>query len=125
MKILSTARTTAEKYVQMKIHHQASKVWGHPRTWFALILCFIILSPAGGQGSISYAQRAARKEIKPRKVRLVLGIVIDQFRYDYLTRFEDLFDAGGFRRLLSQGAVFTNANYSYVPTVTAPGHATS
>jgi predicted AlkP superfamily pyrophosphatase or phosphodiesterase len=54
----------------------------------------------------------------------VLGIVIDQFRYDYLTRFEDLFEGRGFRRLLENGAVFTNANYIYVPTVTAPGHAT-
>jgi predicted AlkP superfamily pyrophosphatase or phosphodiesterase len=58
------------------------------------------------------------------KTRLVLLIVIDQFRYDYLTRFEDLFGPGGFRRLLQQGAVFTNANYSYTPTVTACGHAT-
>jgi predicted AlkP superfamily pyrophosphatase or phosphodiesterase len=59
-----------------------------------------------------------------RKPKLVLGIVIDQFRYDYLTRFEDLFGEGGFRRLLTNGAVFTNANYIYLPTVTAPGHAT-
>ena len=45
----------------------------------------------------------------PRKPRLVLAVVIDQFRYDYLTRFRsDL--TGGLKRLLEQGAVFTNAH---------------
>jgi predicted AlkP superfamily pyrophosphatase or phosphodiesterase len=82
-----------------------------------LILCLGILWPLQHSASQRPAERA-------RKPRLVLGIVIDQFRYDYLTRFEDLFGEGGFRRLLMHGAVFTNANYIYVPTVTAPGHAT-
>ncbi len=59
-----------------------------------------------------------------RPVRLVVGIVIDQFRYDYLTRFSDQFGEGGFKRLLNGGAVFTNANYIHVPTFTACGHAT-
>ncbi|MCI0338868.1 MAG: alkaline phosphatase family protein [Acidobacteria bacterium] len=59
-----------------------------------------------------------------KKVRLVVGIVIDQFRYDYLARFEDLFVDGGFKRLLNHGAVFANANYVHTPTYTACGHAT-
>ena len=60
---------------------------------------------------------------KPRtRPRLVLVIVADQFRYDYLTRFGPLFGKGGFRRLLSQGASWTNANFDYVPTKTSPGH---
>lgn len=59
-----------------------------------------------------------------KKVRLIVGIVIDQFRYDYLTRFEDQFSEGGFKRLLNGGAVFTNANYVHTPTYTACGHAT-
>jgi arylsulfatase A-like enzyme len=54
--------------------------------------------------------------------KLVLAIVIDQFRYDYLTRFRGDY-TGGLRRLLDQGAVFTNAHYDHVPTVTAAGHA--
>lgn len=40
-----------------------------------------------------------------------------------LTRFGDLFGAGGFKRLVNEGALFTNANYDYVPTFTACGHA--
>jgi predicted AlkP superfamily pyrophosphatase or phosphodiesterase len=58
------------------------------------------------------------------RVRLVVGIVIDQFRYDYLVRFQNLFGEGGFKRLLTGGAVFTNANYIHTPTYTACGHAT-
>ena len=58
------------------------------------------------------------------KVKLVVGIVIDQFRYDYLTRFEDQFVEGGFRRFLTRGANFTDNNYLHTPTYTAPGHAT-
>ena len=55
--------------------------------------------------------------------RLVLLIAIDQFRYDYLTRFRAEFK-DGFDRLLTQGAVFSDANLEHYPTVTAIGHAT-
>src|SRR5581483_8974037 len=56
--------------------------------------------------------------------KLIVGVVIDQFRYDYLTRFSDLFGEGGFKRLMREGAFFENANYIHVPTFMAPGHAT-
>jgi hypothetical protein len=59
----------------------------------------------------------------PQKPKLILAIVIDQFRYDYLTRFRSEYH-GGFDRLLTQGAVFTNAHYDHFPTVTAIGHST-
>jgi predicted AlkP superfamily pyrophosphatase or phosphodiesterase len=59
----------------------------------------------------------------PQKPKLILAIVIDQFRYDYLTRFRAEYH-GGFDRLLNQGAVFTNARYEHFPTVTAIGHST-
>jgi Type I phosphodiesterase / nucleotide pyrophosphatase len=59
----------------------------------------------------------------PKRPKLVVAIVIDQFRYDYLTRFRGEFHAG-FDRLLTKGAVFTNANYIHFPTVTAVGHST-
>jgi len=55
--------------------------------------------------------------------KLVLAIVIDQFRYDYLTRFRADYN-GGLDRLLRRGAVFTNARYEHFPTVTAIGHST-
>src|SRR3954469_18031014 len=59
----------------------------------------------------------------PKKPKLVVAIVIDQFRYDYLARFRAEYSAG-FNRLLSKGAVFTHANYVHFPTVTAVGHST-
>jgi predicted AlkP superfamily pyrophosphatase or phosphodiesterase len=54
----------------------------------------------------------------------VLLIVVDQFRYDYLQRFGDLFVEGGIKRLMRDGASWTEANYDHTPTYTAPGHAT-
>src|SRR3984957_3062678 len=59
----------------------------------------------------------------PIRPKLVLAIVIDQFRYDYLTRFRGEYHAG-LERLLTRGAVFTNARYEHFPTVTAVGHST-
>lgn len=57
------------------------------------------------------------------KPKLVVGIIIDQMRYDYLTRFYDKFGEGGFKRLMSKGFQCHNTHYNYVPTETAPGHA--
>jgi len=56
--------------------------------------------------------------------KLVVVIVIDQFRGDYLERYRDLFVEGGFRTFLDRGAYFTDCNYDYANTRTAPGHAT-
>ena len=56
--------------------------------------------------------------------RLILLVVIDQFRYDFLPRFESEY-TGGLRRLLDHGAVFTSAYFEHYPTVTAVGHATT
>src|SRR6266403_292221 len=56
--------------------------------------------------------------------KLVVVIVIDQFRGDYLERYRDQFGDGGFRIFLDRGAYFTECNYDYANTRTAPGHAT-
>jgi predicted AlkP superfamily pyrophosphatase or phosphodiesterase len=60
----------------------------------------------------------------PLKPKLVIGIIIDQIRFDYLTRFEPYFEEGGFKRLMNEGAYFSNAYYPYAGTFTGPGHAT-
>lgn len=54
--------------------------------------------------------------------KLVVGIVVDQMRYDYLTRFWNDFGDGGFKRLINEGFLSKNHHYNYIPTVTAPGH---
>ena len=59
----------------------------------------------------------------PARPRLVLAIVIDQFRYDYLERFRKDYNSG-LKRLLEQGAVFSDAHYLQAATVTAVGHST-
>jgi len=56
--------------------------------------------------------------------KLVVALLVDQLRYDYLDRFHDQFPEGGFRLLTDQGAFLTFAQYNYSPTVTGPGHAT-
>jgi Type I phosphodiesterase / nucleotide pyrophosphatase len=56
--------------------------------------------------------------------KLVVVVIIDQFRGDYLERYRDQFGENGFRLLLDHGANFTDCNYDYANTRTAPGHAT-
>lgn len=56
--------------------------------------------------------------------KLIVVIVIDQFRGDYLERYRDQFGDGGFRVFLERGAYFADCNYDYANTRTAPGHAT-
>lgn len=73
--------------------------------------------------AVSVGQRRAPSS-EPKRPRLVLLIVVDQFRYDYLERFGDLFVANGLRRLTRDGASWTQSNYDHMPTYTAPGHAT-
>ena len=55
--------------------------------------------------------------------KLVIGIVVDQMRYDYLTRFYSKYGEGGFKRLMRDGFNCRNNHYNYVPTFTGPGHA--
>src|SRR5204863_1732 len=78
------------------------------RLFLAILLCL----PAGAQAPPPAASP-----------KLVVAIVIDQFRYDYLTRFKSEY-TGGLKRLMNRGAMFTNAYYQHVPTVTAVGHST-
>lgn len=55
--------------------------------------------------------------------KLVVGIVIDQMRYDFLTRFSHRYGEGGFKRLINEGFEFKNNHFNYIPTYTGPGHA--
>lgn len=97
------------------------------RRQFVLALCLFLSLSSNFSVPNSNAQQkrtATTTRRAAKNARLVVGIVIDQFRYIYLTRFEDQFGEGGFKRLLHGGAVFTNANYIHTPTYTACGHAT-
>jgi predicted AlkP superfamily pyrophosphatase or phosphodiesterase len=81
-------------------------------------------TPAGATAA-QVATRQGQTATTQARPRLVLVIVVDQFRADYLERFGDLFaPGGGLRRLTRDGAQWMNANYDHMPTYTAPGHAT-
>jgi predicted AlkP superfamily pyrophosphatase or phosphodiesterase len=54
--------------------------------------------------------------------KLVVGIVVDQMRWDYLYRYYDRYGAGGFKRLLNEGFTCENAMINYLPSFTAVGH---
>jgi predicted AlkP superfamily pyrophosphatase or phosphodiesterase len=84
------------------------------RRWLHVSLCIAFL---------------AASVISPASVynghpKLVVVIVIDQFRGDYLERYHDRFGEAGFRILMDRGAYFPNCNYNYANTRTAPGHST-
>lgn len=86
-----------------------------------VLVCLLLTSfPASGFGQRQAQSRTNAVRSRPK---LVVVIMIDQFRYDFIERFWDLFGSDGFRRLAGDGAFFTNANFDYVPTVTAAGHA--
>ena len=57
------------------------------------------------------------------KPKLVVGIVVDQMKAEYLYRFSSDFSENGFKRLMKDGFMFQNVHYNYMPTYTGPGHA--
>lgn len=81
----------------------------HMKKWFA---CFVI----GFVALPAFAQTTARP-------KLVVGMVVDQMRWDFLYRYADRYTADGFKRLLNNGFSCENAFISYTPTYTAAGHA--
>ena len=83
-----------------------------------LLFIFLIIATVG---VFAIPSRASAYNAHPK---LVVVIVIDQFRGDYLERYRDQFGDAGFRLLLDHGAYFTNCNYNYANTRTAPGHST-
>lgn len=78
-------------------------------------------------GSINAQKSESQKHIKTKAEnvqhpKLVVGLVIDQMRWDYLYRYESKYTDGGFKRLLNTGFSLNNVMIPYIPTVTALGH---
>lgn len=90
------------------------KVFWKIRTASTLLILLFVCSAAAGQAAY----------IPPDKPRLVIGIVVEQLRYDLLEKFRSRLGENGIRRLLNEGTYFQNASYDYVLTQTAPGYAT-
>ncbi len=71
-----------------------------------------------------FSQTASSGHEKFQKPKLIVGIVVDQMRYDLLWRFWDQYGTGGFKRLVNEGFLCEDARFNYFLTVTAAGHST-
>lgn len=80
---------------------------------------YLVLLLALSLSSLLQAQEK-NKDVQPK---LVVGIMVDQMRQEYLYRFHSKYGNGGFKRLMNDGFVLKNGHYNYAPTVTGPGHA--
>jgi len=84
----------------------------------SLAACAMSLSMLFPFQSQAQAQKAAHETPK-----LVVGIMVDQMRSDYIQKYWDKFGEDGFKRLVNEGFTFTNNHFDYMPTATGPGHA--
>ena len=82
-----------------------------------LILVLTVFLPLAAQ-----LQTINAKPPASRQPKLIVGLVIDQMRWDYMYRYKDLYSAHGFKRLLNEGFSCENTMIPYTPTYTAPGH---
>jgi predicted AlkP superfamily pyrophosphatase or phosphodiesterase len=94
---------------------------------YILFICFSLFSltsNAQNQKSSSSVKLNASKQNTAEKPKLVVGIVVDQMRWDFVNRFKPFFkSSSGFIRFINEGATVDNTMIPYVPTVTACGHA--
>src|SRR6476469_5607599 len=88
--------------------------------YIALRKTFALALAAASLTAPASAQKAGKPLPRPK---LVVGIVVDQMRYDYLYRYWDKYGNDGFKRLLREGFSYESTHYNYVPTYTGPGHA--
>ncbi|PZX59202.1 type I phosphodiesterase/nucleotide pyrophosphatase [Algoriphagus ratkowskyi] len=69
------------------------------------------------------ASSSMQAQSQADKPKLIVGIVVDQMRQEYLYRFADRYSDGGFKRMMKDGFMMKNGHYNYIPTYTGPGHA--
>lgn len=84
---------------------------------FIVIFLFLFIS-----AQLCVAQTPKVKPAASGQPKLIIGIVVDQMRNDYVYRYWNRYGNGGFKRLIQSGYYFKNAHYNYVPTYTGPGH---
>ncbi|MFM6975862.1 MAG: alkaline phosphatase PafA [Sphingobacteriaceae bacterium] len=88
------------------------------KKYFALLLLAVFSI------SVSAQKKAINSSNELPRPKLVVGLVVDQMRWDYLYRYYDRYQAGGFKRMLNEGFTCENTVINYIPTVTAVGHTT-
>ena len=87
------------------------------RTLCGTFLMVILLVQTG------WAQQQNESQVAADAPRLVVNMVVDQMRYDYIPLYWDKFEEDGFKRLVNRGFSFENNHFNYFPTFTGPGHA--
>jgi len=88
-----------------------------------LFFTSLVLASLTSSAQQSKTQTPVRNTSVPRP-KLVVGIMVDQMRWDYLYRFYERYGNGGFKRMLNEGFSCENAYINYIPSVTGIGHAT-
>ncbi len=91
--------------------------------YISIISFFLIQCVSVKQNEKAATQATTAQTTNAQAPKLVVGIIVDQMRYDYLTRFENKYGEGGFKRLMNEGYNCKNNHYNYIPTYTGPGHA--
>jgi predicted AlkP superfamily pyrophosphatase or phosphodiesterase len=89
-------------------------------------LKYVALLALFAAGSLFISDAEAQDQNKKEHYetpKLVVGIMVDQMRYDYIYRYWDQYGEGGIKRLVNEGFSFDNARFDYKPTYTGPGHA--
>lgn len=71
----------------------------------------------------AFAQTKPAPVAELKQPKLVVGVVVDQMRHDYIYRYWNKYGNGGFKKIINEGFFYKNAHYNYVPTYTGPGHA--
>ena len=80
----------------------------------AIILLLFVFLNISGQGAY----------IPPDQPRLVIGIVVEQLKFDQLEKYREKLGDNGIKKLINEGTYFKNASFDYMLTQSAPGHAT-
>jgi len=88
------------------------------------IVAALTLLPAGAPGASRPPATRNESAVAAGPPRLVVVVVVDQLRADYIDRFRPFFGEGGFERFIKDGARMTRARYRHGITVTCAGHAT-
>lgn len=89
---------------------------------FAFVQCIAIKAESNATPTVEITNKTHSRTYE-KNPKLIVGIVVDQMRYDYLVKFYNKYGEGGFKRLINNGYNLKNVHYNYIPTYTAVGHA--
>ncbi|SKB81820.1 alkaline phosphatase PafA [Daejeonella lutea] len=91
-------------------------------TFKTLVITALVITTLAVSAQPKRPSPPVPKTTVPRP-KLMVGIMVDQMRWDYLYRFYERYGSGGFKRMLNEGFSAENTYINYIPSVTAIGHA--